>query len=69
MVDVFNTRVTNQGIDADEMKAVCVDLKGTEDELEGVKFDVALVSSCPRLSKSVSLFYPSGSVYTESCPV
>lgn len=43
MVDVYNTRVANQGIDTEEMKAVCVELNGSEDELDGVKFDVALV--------------------------
>lgn len=48
MVDVFNTRVANQGIDPDEMKAVCLDLRGAEGELEGVKFDVVVVSSCAR---------------------
>lgn len=46
MVDYYNTRVANQGIDPDEMKAVCVELKGSRapDELEGVKFDVVLCS-------------------------
>jgi cyclopropane fatty-acyl-phospholipid synthase-like methyltransferase len=44
MVDWYNMCVWNQGIEWEEMKAVCVELKGTEDELDGVKFDVAIVS-------------------------
>lgn len=45
MVDWYNMRVRNQGIESEEMEAVCVELKGAEDELDGVKFDVAIVSS------------------------
>lgn len=46
MVDWYNTRVANQGLDPEEMKAVCVELKGERqpDELDGVKFDVVIVS-------------------------
>jgi 2-polyprenyl-3-methyl-5-hydroxy-6-metoxy-1,4-benzoquinol methylase len=43
MVDQFNTRVENQGIPSEEMKAVCVELKGQEGELDGAKFDVIVV--------------------------
>lgn len=44
MVDWYNMRVWNQGIEPEEMKAVCTELKGAEGELDGVKFDVAIVS-------------------------
>lgn len=46
MVDWYNTRVANQGLDPEEMKAICVELKGEQqpDELDGVKFDVVIVS-------------------------
>jgi tRNA/tmRNA/rRNA uracil-C5-methylase (TrmA/RlmC/RlmD family) len=44
-VEYYNTRVQNQGISDEEMKAVCVDLKGEEGELEGIKFDIVVVSS------------------------
>lgn len=44
MVDWYNMRVGNQGIDSQEMKAICVELKGTEDELDGTKFDIVIVS-------------------------
>jgi hypothetical protein len=43
MVDQYNTRVQNQGIPYDEMKAICVELKGEEGELDGAKFDVIVV--------------------------
>ncbi len=45
MVAQFNARVDNQGIPAEEMHALCIDLKGeNENELEGETFDVAVVS-------------------------
>src|SRR5262245_17124135 len=44
MVDYYNQRVSNQGIPPEEMKAVCLELKGTGDELDGQKFDVVVVS-------------------------
>ena len=44
MVDQFNLRVANQGIDPSEMRAVCTKLKGTDDELDGLKFDYVTVS-------------------------
>ncbi|KAF8320116.1 S-adenosyl-L-methionine-dependent methyltransferase [Clavulina sp. PMI_390] len=46
MVDWYNTRVANQGIEADEMRAVCRELKGEQapDELDGLKFDVIICS-------------------------
>lgn len=43
MVDAYNTSVHNQGIDPAEMNAVCVDLKGQDSELDGLKFDVVVV--------------------------
>ncbi|KAF9480857.1 S-adenosyl-L-methionine-dependent methyltransferase [Pholiota conissans] len=39
-VDVFNKAVSNQGIAPEDMRAVCVELKGEEGELDGLKFDV-----------------------------
>lgn len=42
-VDLFNEHVSNQGIPPEEMRAVCVELKGEEGELEGLKFDVITV--------------------------
>ena len=44
LVDSYNQRVANQGITPDEMRAVCTELKGKEGELNGLKFDVIVVS-------------------------
>ncbi|TFK99758.1 S-adenosyl-L-methionine-dependent methyltransferase [Pterulicium gracile] len=44
MVDLYNERVSNQGIEPSEMHAVVKDLKGNPDELEGRKFDVIVCS-------------------------
>jgi len=44
LVDNYNQRVANQGISPDEMRAVCTELKGKEGELDGLKFDVIVVS-------------------------
>ena len=49
MVEHYNLRVSNQGISFDEMKAVCTELKGTDDELDGMKFDVIVVSDLSEL--------------------
>ena len=43
MVDQYNLRVANQGISSDEMRAVAVQLKGEDGELENQKFDVVVV--------------------------
>jgi hypothetical protein len=43
MVDLYNRRVSNQGITPDEMKAVCVELRGVPGELDDAKFDVIVV--------------------------
>ena len=43
MVDQFNLRVANQGTDPSKMRAVSVELKGTDEELDGLKFDVTIV--------------------------
>lgn len=45
MVAQYNLRVSNQGIDPDEMKALCVELKGEVGELEDRKFHVVVVRS------------------------
>jgi len=44
MVDYFNLRASNQGLTSDEMRAMCVELKGIEQELNGQKFDVIVCS-------------------------
>jgi SAM-dependent methyltransferase len=43
MVDQYNLRVWNQGIPAEEMRAVCVELKGVQGELDDLKFDAIVV--------------------------
>lgn len=45
MVNQYNQRVENQGISPKEMRAVCTELKGTAEELDGVKFDVIVCAS------------------------
>jgi len=45
MVKQYNQRVENQGIPPEEMRAVCTELKGTVEELDGVKFDVIVCAS------------------------
>ena len=42
-VKQYNLRVENQGIPPEEMRAVCAELKGTAEELDGLKFDVVVV--------------------------
>lgn len=42
-VEYYNERVANQGIPEEEMKAVHLELTGSEDELGGEKFDVIVV--------------------------
>ncbi|KAJ7348928.1 S-adenosyl-L-methionine-dependent methyltransferase [Mycena albidolilacea] len=44
MVDEFNTGVQDHGIPVEKMRAVRVELKGEETELEGIKFDVVMCS-------------------------
>jgi len=51
VVDVYNQRVTNQGVPPEKMRAIAVELKGQEGELDGLKFDVIVV--CDR---HVSIF-------------
>ncbi|EMD34311.1 hypothetical protein CERSUDRAFT_107518 [Gelatoporia subvermispora B] len=43
-VDKYNTRASNQGLVPEEMKAVCVELKGEARELNGAKFDLVVCS-------------------------
>ncbi|KAF9009521.1 S-adenosyl-L-methionine-dependent methyltransferase [Cyathus striatus] len=45
MVDIYNTRVQNQGIAPEDMWAVCADLQGVGGELEGRKFDIVVCAS------------------------
>jgi len=44
-VKQYNQRVENQGIPPEEMQAICIELKGTAEELDGVKFDVIVCAS------------------------
>jgi cyclopropane fatty-acyl-phospholipid synthase-like methyltransferase len=44
MVDEYNKTVWQQGIDENEMKAICLELKESEgDQLNGRKFDLVVV--------------------------
>lgn len=43
MVDQYNKRVNDQGIPPEEMRAVAMELKGSDNELDGAKFDVIIV--------------------------
>jgi 2-polyprenyl-3-methyl-5-hydroxy-6-metoxy-1,4-benzoquinol methylase len=45
MVKKYNARMGNQGIPPEEMRAVCTELKGTIDELDGMKFDIIVCAS------------------------
>jgi hypothetical protein len=44
MIDQYNQSVVNQGIPPEEMRAVCCDLTAAPDQLDGMKFDVVVVS-------------------------
>ena len=46
-VDRYNTQAANQGLAPDEMRAICAELKGDPGELDGLKFDVVVVSPPP----------------------
>ncbi|KAI0806738.1 S-adenosyl-L-methionine-dependent methyltransferase [Fomes fomentarius] len=39
-VDLYNAQAVNQGLEPEEMRAVCTELKGVPGELDGIKFDV-----------------------------
>ncbi|KAI0781500.1 S-adenosyl-L-methionine-dependent methyltransferase [Trametes elegans] len=41
-VDEFNAKASNQGLEPNEMRAICADLKGKPDELGGALFDVVV---------------------------
>lgn len=57
MVDQYNLRVSNQGIDPGEMRAVRIHLTGEgESELDGLRFDVIGVRSL--LSSTSTHTYP-----------
>lgn len=62
-VDLFNEHVSNQGIPQEEMRAVCIELKGEEGELDGLKFDVITVGLfafkiSAMFATSTMLFFP-----------
>lgn len=44
-VDLYNAQAANQGLEPEEMRAVCTELKGEPGELSGIKFDVIVVST------------------------
>ncbi|CAA7260916.1 unnamed protein product [Cyclocybe aegerita] len=66
-VDLYNQRVSNQGIPPEEMRAVCVELKGEDGELDGLKFDVIICSmsyhhfeSVEDITRTLSFFLKPG---------
>jgi len=68
-VDLFNEQVSNQGIPPEEMRAVCVELKGEEGELDGLKFDVITCAasyhhfeSIDEITKILAFFLKPGGV-------
>ncbi|KAJ7169438.1 hypothetical protein C8R46DRAFT_1088751 [Mycena filopes] len=54
MVDNFAERIRNQGILPEEMRVVCADLKGTDSELDGQKFDVITCSAAYHHFESIT---------------
>lgn len=44
VVDQYNLRASNQGLEPTEMKAIRAELKGEDTELDGTKFDIIVVS-------------------------
>ncbi|KAJ7785839.1 S-adenosyl-L-methionine-dependent methyltransferase [Mycena metata] len=54
MVDHFAEKIHNQGIPPEEMRVVCADLKGTESELDGEKFDVIVCSAAYHHFESIN---------------
>ncbi|KAF8652222.1 hypothetical protein AX16_004500 [Volvariella volvacea WC 439] len=45
VVDQFNQRVQKEGISSEKMKGIRAELKGTEGELDNIKFDVIVCAS------------------------
>ena len=43
-VERFNARASEQGLESEEMHAVCAELKGEPGELGGARFDIVVVS-------------------------
>jgi hypothetical protein len=43
MIDVYNNHMHERGVPPEHARGIVVDLKGTPDELDGQKFDVATV--------------------------
>ncbi|KAF7441219.1 hypothetical protein PC9H_001568 [Pleurotus ostreatus] len=69
LVDEFNLRVKNQGLTPDELKAVCVQLKGEEGELDNLKFDVIVcgmayhhISDVAKTTQTLAFFLKPGGV-------
>ena len=42
-VDRYNAQAANQGLEPDEMRAICADLQGKPCELDGLNFDIIVV--------------------------
>ena len=42
-VDRYNAQAANQGLEPDEMRAICADLQGKPGGLDGLKFDIVVV--------------------------
>ncbi|KDR81974.1 hypothetical protein GALMADRAFT_276610 [Galerina marginata CBS 339.88] len=66
-VDIFNEHVSNQGIPLEKLRAVCVELKGEEGELDGLKFDVITCAAAyhhfpdiDKITKTLAFFLKSG---------
>ncbi|OJT06246.1 hypothetical protein TRAPUB_2927 [Trametes pubescens] len=44
-VDAYNAQASNQGLEPEEMRAVCAELKGASGELDDAKFDLVVCSA------------------------
>ena len=42
-VNRYNAQAANQGLEPEEMQAICADLQGKQGELDGLKFDIVVV--------------------------
>ncbi|KAF4578383.1 S-adenosyl-L-methionine-dependent methyltransferase superfamily protein [Pleurotus pulmonarius] len=69
LVDEYNLRVKNQGMSPNEMKAVCVQLKGEDGELDNLKFDVIVcgmayhhISEVAKTTQTLAFFLKPGGV-------
>ena len=49
-VDRYNAQAANQGLEPEEMRAICADLQGGPGELDGLKFDIVVVRTHCRVA-------------------